>query len=423
MQLVPGRVPRCLSGRAAATIPATPSATSVVPRRQARPKESETTTPTSTPASSRIRSRRRRAEASGSSGRRTSVPGPFAFDASTPADAHTNPCRVSAITSGGRLRRISLLSRRTTSSRRASSSPASSRARSEGSTSSSETTRPSTFETAFCATTRTSRSSNAAASSQQRSEVVALLELGDPAHRDDAQLAAQSMRSRKPGDPDAGVPAIALVQVDDHGRHPLERAGARERAGVERAPGDEPLRKLQRERLRVRVVTADERVLVGRLVRAERRRPRASAAPRERDPRARPGRARRARCASGEGSTPTGANRSSDATESTGVEPIAPERSRAVSSAASAFVARTTRSTACTASSFAAPLRADLGSNCRGALRVSRADDDLVLAPGEARRERLAERPSPPDDRYPHATSRTSPPAAVPRHGRASASA
>ena len=34
--------------------------------------------------------------------------GPFAFEASTPADAQTNPCRVSAITSGGRARTISL---------------------------------------------------------------------------------------------------------------------------------------------------------------------------------------------------------------------------------------------------------------------------------------------------------------------------
>ena len=118
------------------------------------------------------------------------MPGPFAFDASTPADAHTNPCRVSAITSGGRARTTSRLSRRMTSIRRASSSPASSRARADGSTSSSRTTRPSTFETAFCATTSTSPGSNDAAPRDEPGEIVSLLELGEPEHRENAQLAA-----------------------------------------------------------------------------------------------------------------------------------------------------------------------------------------------------------------------------------------
>ena len=49
--------------------------------------------------------------------------GPFAFDASTPAEAQTKPWCVSAMTSGGRVRTSSLLSRRMTSSRRGSSSP------------------------------------------------------------------------------------------------------------------------------------------------------------------------------------------------------------------------------------------------------------------------------------------------------------
>ena len=71
-------------------MPATPSATSVVPWRQARPNESLTTTPTSTPASSTSRSRRRRAEASGSSGSRTSVPSAV-FDASTPGRRADEP--------------------------------------------------------------------------------------------------------------------------------------------------------------------------------------------------------------------------------------------------------------------------------------------------------------------------------------------
>ena len=57
----------------------------------------------------------------------------------------------------------------------------------------------------------------------------------------------------------------------------------------------------------------------------------------------------------GGGRTPDGVKRSSDATQSTGVEPIASRRLRAVSSAASAFVARTTRSAPRTASAFVAP--------------------------------------------------------------------
>ncbi len=141
------------------TMPATPSATSVVPCRQARPNESLTTTPTSAPESSDSRVRNRRAEASGSTGSRTRRSSPGVFDASTPAEAQTKPCRVSAITSGGRERTTSRLSRRITSARRASpSSPASSIARADGSTSASRTTRPSTFETAFWATTTTSPS-------------------------------------------------------------------------------------------------------------------------------------------------------------------------------------------------------------------------------------------------------------------------
>ena len=62
------------------------------PGATARPNESLTITPTSPPVSSRSRSRSRAAEASGSTGRRTSVPAPGAFEASTPADAQTKPC-------------------------------------------------------------------------------------------------------------------------------------------------------------------------------------------------------------------------------------------------------------------------------------------------------------------------------------------
>ena len=45
------------------------------------------------------------------------------------------------------------------------------------------------------------------------------------------------------GDAEAGVGLVALVHVHDHRGHALERAGARERAGVERAAGDEPRRR------------------------------------------------------------------------------------------------------------------------------------------------------------------------------------
>ena len=49
-------------------------------------------TPGEMPVSSLRRSRSAAAEASGSSGSRITVPGPFAFDASTPAEAQTKPC-------------------------------------------------------------------------------------------------------------------------------------------------------------------------------------------------------------------------------------------------------------------------------------------------------------------------------------------
>ena len=100
-------------------------------------------TPMVTPVLSAIAVRSRTADASGSSGSRTTVSGPLAFEASTPADAQTKPCRVSVMTSGGRARTTSRVSRRMTSMRRGSPSPASSCARSDGSTSRRSTTRPS----------------------------------------------------------------------------------------------------------------------------------------------------------------------------------------------------------------------------------------------------------------------------------------
>ena len=77
------------------------------------------------PLAERLRRRRPGRAAAGST-----VPGPFAFEASTPAEAQTKPCRVRAITSGGRERTTSADSRRITSTCRGSpSSPASSTAR------------------------------------------------------------------------------------------------------------------------------------------------------------------------------------------------------------------------------------------------------------------------------------------------------
>ena len=65
---------------------------------------------------------------------------------------------------------------------------------------------------------------------------------------------------------------VPLVHVDDHGRQPFEGAGARERAGVERASGGESRGELERRCLCIGVVAADERILVGRMVRTEARR-------------------------------------------------------------------------------------------------------------------------------------------------------
>ena len=75
--------------------PAAPIATSVVAARHGRPKESVTIDADVAPVRSRRSSRSRAAEASGSSGSRTTVSGAGAFDASTPAEPQTKPCRVS----------------------------------------------------------------------------------------------------------------------------------------------------------------------------------------------------------------------------------------------------------------------------------------------------------------------------------------
>ena len=94
------------------------------------------------PVSSANRSRSRRARRrQGSSGRSTSESGSGALEASTPADAQTKPCRVSAMTKPPRRRTIRTDSRRTASTWRGSWSSAISRASGDGSSSSRRTTR------------------------------------------------------------------------------------------------------------------------------------------------------------------------------------------------------------------------------------------------------------------------------------------
>ena len=95
-------------------IPATPSATSVVPCRQARPNESLTITPDVDPGQlAQPLARGARPSASGSSGSRTSPR--LGVRGVDPRGGADEPCRVSAITSGGRERTTSRLSRRITS--------------------------------------------------------------------------------------------------------------------------------------------------------------------------------------------------------------------------------------------------------------------------------------------------------------------
>ena len=152
-------------------------------------------TPTSTPERSRIPSRRRRAEASGSSGSRISVSGPFAFDWSTPAEAQTNPCRVSAMISGGLDTddATALLEDHLDSSRVLCAG--------ELSCSSGRLDIVEMEDAALDLRDRLLRDDDDVAACEpsralrrfddQRTEVVPLVELRDPAQRDDAELAGQ----------------------------------------------------------------------------------------------------------------------------------------------------------------------------------------------------------------------------------------
>ena len=170
--------------------------------------------------------------------------------------------------------------------------------------------------------------------------------------------AGSRSRVGRPVTRDPGVGPVAAVQVDDHRGQALERARARERAGVERAPADELAGKPERELLRRGVVAADECVLVRRgrveVARGDRVQ---TGDDRARDER--PGRARRASVASGSGRTPSRRERerARDREQRRRAERVR-RASRAVSSAASAATASTARSTPATASSLTAPVDA-----------------------------------------------------------------
>ena len=96
------------------------------------------------------------------------------------------------------------------------SSAAISSARADGVTLASATLRPSTFETAFCATQTTSPSrrppaQRSAAASEQAAEVVARAELGQPAQPDDRDVAHSSSAVR--------ASAAALSAIAHQRRH------------------------------------------------------------------------------------------------------------------------------------------------------------------------------------------------------------
>jgi len=137
-------------------------ATLVTPSRQARPNVSDTMTAIRQPSRRVSTAHNRRADASGSSGSSVTQPG-STFDASTPAFAHTNPCRVSTIRMPWSIRTMRFASPRMTSTTLASF-PVSSAHRvaiADGVTVSSRTMAPSALETTFCATTNTSPGSTA----------------------------------------------------------------------------------------------------------------------------------------------------------------------------------------------------------------------------------------------------------------------
>ena len=200
---------------------------------------------------------------------------------------------------------------------------------------------------------------------------------------------------------------VAPVQVDDHRRQALERARARERPGVERASRDELARELERELLGARVVTADQRVLVGCLLvevgrgdRMQARRDRARAPC--------PARARRGCAPRGRAARRLPCETRSRWRRRAAASRRAPRRPRdAVSSAASALTASTTRSAPRTASSFVAPLMrpppsSSAASRARSASREPMTTSSSPSAT-EPARERAAEAAGAAEDGDPHA--------------------
>src|SRR5918997_1973190 len=139
-------------------MPEPPMATSVMPRRHARPKESETITGPSTPRRSSRTAPSLAALLSGSRGRRQTVSSPGTFEASTPALAQTKPWRVSEMTTPRSMRTTRRLSRKTTSIWRGSfpHRDAYSLASGEGSTVLRSTRRPSALLITLWVTTSTS---------------------------------------------------------------------------------------------------------------------------------------------------------------------------------------------------------------------------------------------------------------------------
>ncbi len=380
---------------------------SVVPLRNGRPNESVTITATWRPVEAAIVARIRRALASESSGSRITVSGSAAFEWSTPAEAQTKPWRVSAITSPPRERTTRTVSDRITSSwRRLVSGPASSRARAEGSTSC-EADHPSLrLRDGLLRDHDDVAVGQVCRRRDHRAQVVALADLRQPVDGQDRDHSAVRPAGDA-GDRDPGVRAVAPVEVDDHRGQAFERAGARERPGVEGAPGDDLRDERERELLCRRVVAADERVLVGRALVEVRGGDRVEAGDDRAlhdllDPlgeRERVGIGPDAAGAEARASPRPRAAASSRARSAT---------ARAVSSAPSALTASTARSTPRTASSFVAPVTPGPSSAPRPRARglVARADHDLVAADrGEPRGERAAEAAGAAEDRDLHATA------------------
>ena len=236
----------------------------------------------------------------------------------------------------------------------------------------------------------------------ERREVGARRDLGQPLDRQDLDHAFGMPVTR-----DAGVGAVAAVQVDDHRGQALERAGAR-RAGPRRAR--DPRRALPASASASSFATGSSPQTSASSSgrgRDEVGAPRSSGARRRRARRRRAWIRSASEVRSGSGRTPSAANTSSLATESSGVEPSAPPISRAVSSAASALTASTARSTPWTASSFDRALDTgpELGRRRPRPGRVARADHDLVLPERDKPAgERPTEAAGPAEDRDPHAT-------------------